>query len=128
MDNFPAELFESAPGRIAAGYKFFTYLQPFLMNGVRGTGHLFIGTHPVDALHENVAQSSRIHAAQGKCRGNLEAGVPLQAAQIDGNNGDMCISRLFQCPPDEADIVGCTAPASGLADDDCQVVRIVFPG
>ena len=40
----------------------------------------------------------------------------------------MGVSRLLQRPADKADIVGRAAAASGLADDDGQMVCVVVPG
>jgi len=40
----------------------------------------------------------------------------------------MGISGFLKSPADKADVIGGTAPASGLADDDRQLVGVIFPG
>ena len=40
----------------------------------------------------------------------------------------MSVSGFLQCAADEADVVGCTAAASSLADDDRQMVGIIIAG
>ena len=40
----------------------------------------------------------------------------------------MCVTGFFQCAPDKSDVVGSTASASGLGDDDGQAVGVIFSG
>ena len=40
----------------------------------------------------------------------------------------MCVSGFLQRAADKADVVGCTAAASGLADDDCQMIGVIIAG
>ncbi len=101
---------------------------PLLVEGIGRALLLFIRTHPVEAAHEDIAKYQAIYTAHGKARGDLEAGILLQAAQIYGNHGDLGMPRLLQGTADKADIVAGAAAASRLGNQYGCLVQIVSAG
>ena len=98
------------------------------MKGVGGTLLFFIGTHPVQAAHEQVAVDDTAKRGEQKAGGELEALVGLHAVGVQGDDRDMPQSRLVQRPADEAHVVARPAAAAGLGHHHGQLVRVVFPG
>mgnify|MGYP000393986110 CR=1 FL=1 len=42
--------------------------------------------------------------------------------------GMYSIPAFFQCTADETDVVGCTAAAAGLGDNNRNLVQVIFTG
>ena len=116
------------PLALAADQRIDGDFQPLLMKGVGGTLLFFIGTHPVQAAHEQVAVDHAPQGGEQKAGGELEALVGLHAVGVQGDDRDMAKPRLVQRPTDEADIVARPAAAAGLGHHHGQLVRVVFPG
>ena len=102
--------------------------QPFPVQSVGGTLLFLVGTHPVQAAHEQVAVDHAPQRGEQKAGGELEALVGLHAVGVQGDDRDMPQSRLVQRPADEAHVVACPAAAAGLGHHHGQLVRVVFPG
>ena len=56
----------------------------------------------------------------------MEAGIALDARQVQGNDGNLFHIGFFQGTADEAYVIGGTAAASCLGHDDGGSVQIVF--
>ena len=116
------------PLALAADQRIDGDFQPFLMKGVGGTLLFFIGTHPVQAAHEQVAVDHAPQGGEQKAGGELEALVGLHAVGVQGDDRDMAKPRLVQRTADEAHVVARPAAAAGLGHHYGQLVRVVFPG
>ena len=89
--------------------------------------HLLVRPHPVNAAHEDVAEEQQRRRRRIRSWGvSLKPGFfssPLRLMEITG----ICsMSGLLQGPADEADVVGGTAAASGLGDDDCRAYSVSY--
>ena len=93
-------------------------LLPFLCRRLAEPGNLFVGPHPVQTLHEDVAEDGGVTIAHSHIRCDLEARIALQTDQVGGNNRNLLHAGLLQRAPDKCDIVGRAAAAAGLAHDD----------
>ena len=102
--------------------------QPFPVQSVGGTLLFLVGTHPVQAAHEQVAVDHAPQRGEQKAGGELEALVGLHAVGVQGDDRDMAKPRLVQRTADEAHVVACPAAAAGLGHHHGQLVRVVFPG
>ena len=58
----------------------------------------------------------------------MEAGIALDTRQVQGDDRDLLHVCLLQGTADEADIVRCTASATGLAHDNSGLVQVIFAG
>ena len=116
------------PLALAADQRIDGDFQPFLMKGVGGTLLLLVGTHPVQAAHEQVAVDHAPQGGEQKTGGELEALVGLHAVGVQGDDWDMAKPRLVQRTADEAHVVARPAAAAGLGHHHGELVRVVFPG
>ena len=99
---------------------------PFLIHLVRGALHLLIWAHAVQALHQDVAEYNRVDELHEKLRCDLEARLRLKAVEIERKDRHLLVARLLQRAPDERDVVGRTAAAACLRDDERRAVKIIL--
>ena len=69
-----------------------------------------IGAHMVQAAHEEVAVDQRVDRVHDESLGEREALVLLHAVEIDGDDRNVTIARLFQRATNEADVVARQQP------------------
>ena len=81
-------------------------------------GHLLVGTHPIETLHEQVTKEEGRDCVLPHGGGDLPARVGLVGlVQCDGDNRDVSEARLLEGLANQADVVGSPAPAAGLGDE-----------
>ena len=112
--DIPAEFHH---GRAALGQRGHAALLPFLVQRVGAAGLRLVGAGGVEHPHENVAVDYALHGLGQKGQGDGKARVGLHAVGVDRDHGDLGHARLLKGAADEADVVGRTAAAAGLAHE-----------
>ena len=128
LDDAAANLDEALVAHMLLGDEVLTDFQPFGVETVCRAGLSLIRTHPVQDPHEDIAKDQSVETFYSQTRGNLEARISLQMIQVQGYYRNLLLSSLGQSPADEGDVVGGTAAAAGLGDDNGQLICVVFTG
>ncbi len=87
----------------------------------------FIGADLVGHVDDNVPVHHGIHRLADEGEGQGEAGVLLQAGQVDGHHGDVGHVRLLQGLAQQVDVVGGPAAAARLGDEQAHLVGVISP-
>ena len=86
-----------------------------------------VGADLVGGLHDDVAVHHGEHRLADEGEGQLEAGVLLQAGEVDRHHGDELQPRLLEGLAQQVDVVGGTAAAARLGDEEGHLVYVVPP-
>ena len=97
-----------------------------LHQGIRLAGVDLIGTHLVGHVHDEVAIHHGVDKAAEEGDGQVEPRVLLQA-EADGDDRNVAHSGLFQRLAEQVDVVGGTAAAAGLGDEQRYLVWVIAP-
>ena len=124
-DDVPAHPAESQQVHMLRGDEILCFFYPFPVQGIYTARDCLIGAHPVYAAHEDVAELGGQSRADQQVGVQVEAGIALDACQVQGNHGNLLHARLLQGPADEAHVVGGPAAPSGLAHDDGSLLQVV---
>ena len=112
--------------------KVFNYFTAHFAEGevvrIDGAGLFFVGAHMINTAHENIAEDCTEGRTGQKVCIQFKSGVCLNAAHVDGNDRNVFHTGFFQCTADETDVVGCTAAAAGLGDNNRNLVQVIFTG
>ena len=87
---------------------------------------VFVGGHLIAQGAEHVAVEDARQRTSGQRQGHLEAAVLLQTGEVQAGNGDLRVARLDQRLAQQMDVVGRTAAAAGLGDEQSRVVEVVL--
>ncbi len=88
----------------------------------------FVGTHTIEAAHQQIAQDNGLRRAEQQRQREAEAFVRFQPPGIDRNDRNMPQTGLFQRTADKADVVARTAAAARLRHGQRQPIRVIFAG
>ena len=100
-------------------------LLPLLMDRLGAALFQLIGAHMIEAAHEEVAVDQRVDRVHDEALGEREALVLLHAVEIDGDDRNVTVARLFQRAADEADVVARAAAAARLRHHEGKVIGVV---
>ena len=103
-------------------------IQPFLQHGVRSALFRLIGLRLRMDCRQQIAV---IHGGQnflnkGQCDG--KSGVFFQAGKVQADNRNFFIAGLHQCFSQQVNVIGGTAPAACLGNNQSGVVQIIASG
>ena len=91
-------------------------------------GHDLVRTALVGDHHNQITDQKRVRHLHEHGLGQLEAGVALQTGKVQRNDRNEAVAVLFQRLAEQVDIVGRTAAAAGLRQDERDFVNVVFTG
>ena len=105
-------------------------LQKLSLHGLDGLVSLapadLVGAGLVGGLYDDVAVHHGEHRLAQGVEPQLEAGVGLQARQVDRDDGDIAQTRLLQRLAQQMDVVGGPAAAAGLGDEQGHLMQVVL--
>ena len=81
-DNLSADTVKAEEIHVFAGDEILRDFQPFFMHGIDAAGFLFIGTHPIDAAHKDIAEDGAVSGAHQQIGIQVEARIALDTSQI----------------------------------------------
>ena len=104
-------------------------VHPLAEQLVRAAGLGLVRAHAVQAHHQQIAHEQRRNGGLEHLRRNREAGIALaRVVEREADDRYLVQAGVVQALSDEADVVGCAAPAAGLGDDEGGLVHVVAPG
>ena len=114
MYHLMAHLLELAVADTASCQEGNNSLLPDFMFTIDNSVFQFIRTHTVNAFHQDVSKDRTIADAFDQWKGQLEARIAFQSAQVDGNNRNLLHAGFLKCTADKRDIVRCTTSTTCL--------------
>ena len=81
-NHFTAYFAEGKVVHMFFGYELTAYRKPFFMNGIDGTGCLFVGAHAVDTAHENIPEYGAVSEAEKQIRIQVEARIAFNSGKV----------------------------------------------
>ena len=87
-----------------------------------------VRTHAIDTFHQNISEHCGITYPGDKRKGELKARITFQFAQVKRNYRNLLHPRFGKRTTDKRDVVGSTASAAGLCDDDRDFVQVIIAG
>ena len=91
-------------------------------------GHDLVRAALVGDHHDQITDEQRVGYLHEHSLGQLEAGIALQTGKVERNDRNEAVAVLFQRLAEQMDIVGGTAAAAGLRQDERDFVNVVFAG
>ena len=114
-----------APLRFGVHERIDADLLPLLMDRLGAALFQLIGAHMIEAAHEEVAVDQRVDRVHDEALGEREALVLLHAVEVDGDDRNVTVARLFQRAADEADVVARAAAAARLRHHEGKVIGVI---
>ena len=127
-DDSPAQGVEFEQVHVLGGYIVLYYLQPFAVYFVDASRNCFIRAHAIYAAHEDIAKLCADSGTEHQLCVQMETGITLDTAKIQGDNRYLFHSGFCQGTADKAYIVGSTTAAACLGHDDGCLIQIIFTG
>ena len=126
VDDIVEVLHHALVGHALALPHFAQQVCPALLQAAVGVapGDL-IGAHLPAHIHHQVAVDDRKDRLPENGKGQLEARVFLHAGEVQGHHGHIVKARPGQCLPEQVEIVGGTAAAAGLGDEQGHLMGII---
>ena len=101
-------------------------LDPEVHHPVGAPLHILVGGHLIAQGAEQVAVEDAGDGPARQRQGHLEAAVLLQTGEVQAGNRDLRVARLDQRLAEQVDVIGRTAAAAGLGDEQGGVFQIIL--
>ena len=103
-------------------------LDPQIDHPVSGTLFVLVGGHLIAQGAQHVAVEDAGQRTAGQRQGHLEAAVLLEAREVQAGHRDLRVTGLDQCLAQQMDVVGGTAAAARLGNEQRGMVQIILAG